>query len=143
MADTNPSYGFNKDVTDPSGQPPPYSAPANPQQPYPPMGQAYPPMGQAYPPPSIPPGGQNVPYMNPSPQGVPPMQRTEQVVVVQSNTIAPMIHSRCPNCNAGVIQLEFTMCGICLGIWFFPLGMLCCFAMREPRCTHCRMLYVM
>ncbi|XP_045134699.1 MAGE-like protein 2 [Portunus trituberculatus] len=43
----------------------------------------------------------------------------------------------CPGCRVGIVQEEFTACGICLGICFFPLGLVCCLLMRERRCNHC------
>ncbi|KAK8400084.1 hypothetical protein O3P69_003050 [Scylla paramamosain] len=49
-----------------------------------------------------------------------------------------VIGALCPVCKVGILQEEFTGCGICLGIFFFPLGLLCCLLMRERRCNHCR-----
>lgn len=62
-----------------------------------------------------------------------PMQQaaggqTTVVVVQQGN---------CPVCKAGYIVEEFTCCGIVLAILFFPLGLLCCFLMRERKCSSC------
>lgn len=39
--------------------------------------------------------------------------------------------------QAGVYQDEFTCCGIVLAILFFPIGLLCCYVMREKRCSNC------
>ncbi|XP_050708426.1 brain protein I3-like [Eriocheir sinensis] len=55
-----------------------------------------------------------------------------QVVLVQSTW-------SCPACKQmGFVHEEFTMCGICLAICFFPLGLICCFMMRRRRCSNCR-----
>ncbi|KAG7175440.1 Brain protein I3-like 2, partial [Homarus americanus] len=43
--------------------------------------------------------------------------------------------------QAGTLQKEFTCCGICIGVFFFPLGLLCCFLMQERRCSNCRMSF--
>jgi hypothetical protein len=43
----------------------------------------------------------------------------------------------CPNCRVGQMQDEFTCCGIALAIIFFPIGLLCCYVMREKRCSNC------
>jgi len=48
------------------------------------------------------------------------------------------------NCSAGgshVIDEDFTICGILCCILFFPLGVLCCLAMRERRCTKCQVRF--
>ncbi|CAM9919706.1 membrane protein BRI3 [Lampetra fluviatilis] len=43
----------------------------------------------------------------------------------------------CPSCRMGVMQDDFTCCGIFLAICFFPLGILCCYALRQKRCASC------
>ncbi|ETV93675.1 hypothetical protein H310_12442 [Aphanomyces invadans] len=35
---------------------------------------------------------------------------------------------------------EFTCCGICCAICFFPAGILCCLFMQERHCSHCKQL---
>ncbi|XP_042893339.1 brain protein I3-like isoform X2 [Penaeus japonicus] len=50
-------------------------------------------------------------------------------VVVASGT--------CPICKAGLIQQEFSCCGVCLSIFLFPLGLICCYLMRKTRCSNC------
>ncbi|KAG0719047.1 Brain protein I3 [Chionoecetes opilio] len=82
------------------------------------------------------------PYSTPpysaGPYGVP--QPT--VVMVEDHCHNPqpcvvVVGQGCPVCRVGIVQEEFTGCGICLGICFFPLGILCCMLMRERRCSHC------
>ncbi|CAL4105081.1 unnamed protein product [Meganyctiphanes norvegica] len=55
--------------------------------------------------------------------------------------VPTMVEGACPSCRVGVLQSEFTCCGICLGICFFPIGLLCCWAMREKVCTSCQAHY--
>ncbi|KAJ3101363.1 hypothetical protein HDU97_001404 [Phlyctochytrium planicorne] len=43
-------------------------------------------------------------------------------------------------CAAGGIHSisdEFTCCGIALAIICFPIGLVCCFLMREKKCIKC------
>lgn len=115
---------------DPSGQ---YPYPAN--APYPanptyPANNPYPsnppyPVGQSgFPQPQ--------PMMN-QPQGYPMPPPQQTTVIVQGP--APGF---CPSCRSGTVTREFTCCGICCAIFFFPIGILCCLCMRENRCTVCR-----
>uniref|UniRef100_H2XVF9 Membrane protein BRI3 n=1 Tax=Ciona intestinalis TaxID=7719 RepID=H2XVF9_CIOIN len=103
-----------------AGEKPPmqnYGAPHPQQQ----MGYAPPPqqqMGYA------PPPQQQMGYV-PQQQGV----AQAPVVVVQAGG--------CPNCRAGVMVDDYTCCGICLAIFFFPIGILCCLAMKQRRCSNC------
>ena len=48
------------------------------------------------------------------------------------------IKKKGPNCRVGVLVEDYDGCGICLAIFFFPIGILCCLAMRKKRCTNCR-----
>jgi len=43
----------------------------------------------------------------------------------------------CPACRTGVLEDDFTCLGVCCAIFFFPLGILCCLAMRQRRCPNC------
>uniref|UniRef100_H2YEK2 Uncharacterized protein n=1 Tax=Ciona savignyi TaxID=51511 RepID=H2YEK2_CIOSA len=47
----------------------------------------------------------------------------------------------CRRCGAIGLKDEFTCCGVCLAIWFFPLGLICCFMMREKKCAGCGAAY--
>lgn len=78
---------------------------------------------------SMAPGVVNVAVVEQQPCATQPCAPAAQVVV---------IGAMCPVCQVGILQDEFTGCGICLGICFFPLGILCCMLMRERRCNHCR-----
>jgi len=43
----------------------------------------------------------------------------------------------CPACRTGVLEDDFTCLGVCCAIFFFPVGILCCLAMRQRRCPNC------
>ncbi|XP_037544893.1 brain protein I3 [Nematolebias whitei] len=43
----------------------------------------------------------------------------------------------CPACRVGVLEDDFTCLGILCAIFFFPLGILFCFALRQRRCPNC------
>ena len=44
---------------------------------------------------------------------------------------------KCPRCNEGTIKRYFTRLGICFAVLCFPIGISCCFFLREKRCTGC------
>uniref|UniRef100_A0A336KXL0 Membrane protein BRI3 n=1 Tax=Culicoides sonorensis TaxID=179676 RepID=A0A336KXL0_CULSO len=43
----------------------------------------------------------------------------------------------CPVCRIGMLHEEFTCCGVCCGIFFFPIGLLCCLTMKDKVCSNC------
>ncbi|KAL3875614.1 hypothetical protein ACJMK2_033547 [Sinanodonta woodiana] len=43
----------------------------------------------------------------------------------------------CPSCRVGVLEDDFTCLGVLCAIIFFPIGILCCLAMRQRRCPNC------
>ncbi|XP_052785357.1 brain protein I3-like [Mya arenaria] len=43
----------------------------------------------------------------------------------------------CPACRVGVLEDDYTCLGVCCAILFFPIGILCCLAMKERRCPNC------
>jgi len=147
-------------------QPPAYSETADPYIPStsraPPAGQvsgtpgySQPPAGQ-YPPGST--GPYNDPYnktypagyqsgapagMYPQvPPGYHPVQGQPQPSYLPSTTIihtqpSVVVVGGCPACRVGVLEDDFTCLGVCCAIFFFPLGILCCLAMRQRRCPNC------
>lgn len=43
----------------------------------------------------------------------------------------------CPSCRIGVLEDDFTCCGVCCAIFCFPVGLLFCYLMRNKRCMTC------
>jgi len=59
-----------------------------------------------------------------------PMQPTvphQQIIVIGG----------CPACRIGALEEHMTLLGILCGIFFFPLGLICCLTLTERRCTNC------
>ncbi|XP_038065694.1 brain protein I3-like [Patiria miniata] len=130
-------------------EPPPY----NPSWTYPPSGENNPgayPQPAGYPPPqnaAYPPPAQSNAYPPPMnypayPAGQPaqPAQVTVTTTTVPqpATTHQVVMVSTCPTCRSGVLQEHIPLCGVLLAIFFFPLGVFCCLAMRERVCTNCR-----
>lgn len=55
-------------------------------------------------------------------------------IIITTQVIDPNL---CPSCRIGILEYDYTCLGICCAIVFFPLGILCCLAMRNRRCLHC------
>ncbi|CAL1541925.1 unnamed protein product [Lymnaea stagnalis] len=108
------------------------------QPPYPPQsGGAYNPSpgeyvpnkaGTPYPPPS------GYAYSQPA-GGVPSYQTSN--LVVHNQTQSVVVVGGCPACRVGVLEDDFTCLGVVCAILFFPIGVLCCLAMRQRRCSNC------
>ncbi|XP_060552500.1 membrane protein BRI3-like [Ruditapes philippinarum] len=92
---------------------------------------------------SAPPAGQYDPSKGyPGPQGyqggyqqIPSYQNQAQIVVQPQPQI--IVVGGCPSCRIGVLEDDFTCLGVCCAILFFPIGILCCLAMKERRCPNC------
>lgn len=70
----------------------------------------------------------------------PPMYgATESTIVTIPTEI--LVIGGCPACRIGVLQDDFTCLGVFCAIAFFPLGILCCLAMKSKRCSNCGMEY--
>merc|ERR1739842_266945 len=91
------------------------------------------PPAPAYQPPTYQPAPGPVP--GPAYQPAPMVVQQQPMVAAQPAQV--VLVGGCPSCKAGVLQEDFTCCGICLGICFFPIGLLCCFLMKEKKCTNC------
>lgn len=59
------------------------------------------------------------------------------VPVVVNRAADVIVVGGCPACRVGVLSEDFTLAGLCCAFWFFPIGILCCLAMRERRCSNC------
>lgn len=73
------------------------------------------------------------PYYTPQQQYIP--QQQPSVVVTQPAVV--ISGGACPHCHVGYPREDYGCCAICLAIWFFPIGILCCLAMKERKCSHC------
>ncbi|XP_058510449.1 brain protein I3 [Solea solea] len=91
----------------------------------------------AIPPPAPP------PYPYPVVQGYPSAQMGPAVsqqpypgtyAIIQPSVV---VVGGCPACRVGVLEDDFTCLGIMCAIFFFPLGLLFCFALRQRRCPNC------
>ncbi|KAF7662197.1 hypothetical protein LDENG_00242930 [Lucifuga dentata] len=83
------------------------------------------------------------PYPYPDGQGLPAAQMGPAVsqqpysttyTIVQPSVV---VVGGCPACRVGVLEDDFTCLGILCAIFFFPLGILFCFALRQRRCPNC------
>ncbi|XP_023946075.1 brain protein I3-like [Bicyclus anynana] len=133
-------------VTD---QPPPYYATVPPgPQPYP-QPQAYP-QPHAYPQPNPQPAPGAFPPPPPgyTPYGTTPQDPTAAFVpnygATHTNIIIPppiIAVGACPACRVGILEDDFTCLGILCAILFFPLGILCCLALKNRRCSNCGAMF--
>ncbi|CAG2118113.1 unnamed protein product [Medioppia subpectinata] len=62
---------------------------------------------------------------------------TNYGTIVQTVPQTIIFIGSCPACRVGVLEEDFTCLGILLALLFFPLGILCCFALRQRRCPNC------
>ncbi|XP_072947284.1 membrane protein BRI3-like [Epargyreus clarus] len=116
--------------------PPPYSAtvPPGPQPSFVPPPQSQPGVHAGpYPPP--PPG-----Y---TPYGTTPTAPYVPTYGATSIIIPPPIIAvgACPACRVGILEDDFTCLGILCAILFFPLGILCCLALKNRRCSNCGAMF--
>ncbi|MCL4131687.1 UNVERIFIED_CONTAM: hypothetical protein GTU68_036919, partial [Idotea baltica] len=63
------------------------------------------------------------------------------VIVQPARASDVIVVGGCPACRVGVLHEDFTLAGLCCAFWFFPIGLLCCLAMRERRCSNCRAVF--
>ncbi|KAF6717342.1 Brain protein I3 [Oryzias melastigma] len=83
------------------------------------------------------------PYQYPDGRAFPPAQMgpavSQQPCVGTYAIIQPsvVVVGGCPACRVGVLEDDFTCLGILCAIFFFPLGILFCFALRQRRCPNC------
>lgn len=90
---------------------------------YPPPPPGYTPYGTAPPPP---PGSAYVPNYGAT------------TVIIQPPIVAV---GACPACRVGILEDDFTCLGILCAIFFFPLGILCCLALKNRRCSNCGAMF--
>lgn len=59
------------------------------------------------------------------------------IVVVNNNSGRVGGKARCAACNYGQLKDHYSCCAICLCIFLFPIGCLCCLCMRNKKCNNC------
>ncbi|XP_013855415.1 membrane protein BRI3 [Austrofundulus limnaeus] len=122
--------------------PPAYNAVPGAQE-YGPQQHGYGAIPPSAPPPYPYPGGPGFPSAQMGPAGFPsaPMgPAVSQQPITGSYTIiqpSVVVVGGCPACRVGVLEDDFTCLGILCAIFFFPLGILFCFALRQRRCPNC------
>lgn len=65
---------------------------------------------------------------------------TSYGAISQSSIAVPteiIVINGCPACRIGVLEDDYTCLGVCCAIFLFPLGILCCLALKNKRCTNC------
>lgn len=81
-------------------------------------------------------------YNNPTAPMMPGGYPTYGTTSVTSNTtlIVPpeiIVIGACPACRIGLLEDDYPCLAIFCAIFFFPLGLLCCLAMKNKRCSNC------
>ncbi|XP_046462085.1 brain protein I3-like [Daphnia pulex] len=59
------------------------------------------------------------------------------VIITPNPSSTIFLVGGCPACRVGVLDDEFTFLGLLCCILFFPIGILCCLALRQRRCLNC------
>ncbi|XP_068192372.1 membrane protein BRI3 [Antennarius striatus] len=112
LQDRPPAYNAVPAAYDYSPQPSSYGTIAQPPPP---------PYGQVYPSAQMSPAVAQQPYAG-------------TYTIIQPSVV---VVGGCPACRVGVLEDDFTCLGILCAIFFFPLGLLFCFALRQRRCPNC------
>lgn len=71
----------------------------------------------------------------PKEQSPPQPQITTQYITVVPTDILRV--GGCSVCRIGVLEDNFPCLGIFCAIFFFPVGILCCLALKNKRCSNC------
>ncbi|XP_020793146.2 brain protein I3 [Boleophthalmus pectinirostris] len=115
-------------------RPPAYNAVPGVYEYGPPPQQSYGAIPAAIPPPyQYPEGSQGYPSAQAAP-AVSQQPYTGTYAIIQPSVV---VVGGCPACRVGVLEDDFTCLGILCAIFFFPLGILFCFALRQRRCPNC------
>lgn len=77
------------------------------------------------------------------PSGAPgyPQQPPVVQVIHHQTTPSVIVVGGCPACQVGVLEDDFSCLALCCAILFFPVGILCCLALKERRCTNCGAIF--
>ena len=79
-------------------------------------------------------------YQGGAPPGYQPVSAVVQTQPAEASYIC-VTPGNCPACHVGYLGDSYTCLGLCLAVCFFPLGILCCLALTEKRCTNCGMTF--
>ncbi|KAF6018014.1 hypothetical protein EB796_023695 [Bugula neritina] len=73
----------------------------------------------------------------------PPQGYSNPPIITVQPVAAPQVIlvGGCPACRVGILQDDFTACGVLCAILLFPLGILCCLAMKQRRCSNCGAIF--
>lgn len=61
-----------------------------------------------------------------------------EVITAQPVVNQIILVGACPVCRIGLLEDDYSCLGICLAIVCFPIGILCCLACKNKRCTNCQ-----
>lgn len=67
-------------------------------------------------------------------------ETTPVSVVIQPSTTVPpeiIVIGGCPACRIGILEDSYPCLGLLCAILFFPVGILCCLALKNKRCSNC------
>ncbi|OCT61571.1 brain protein I3 [Xenopus laevis] len=62
---------------------------------------------------------------------------TYTIIQQPAATTSVVVVGGCPACRVGVLEDSFTCLGLFCAIFFFPIGILFCLALRQRRCPNC------
>jgi len=60
-----------------------------------------------------------------------------EVTVTQPVVNNIILVGACPICRIGLLEDDYSCLGICLAIFCFPIGIICCLACKNKRCSNC------
>ncbi|CAK8685247.1 uncharacterized protein LOC143452794 [Clavelina lepadiformis] len=61
--------------------------------------------------------------------------------IIQQQSIPVVVVGGCPACRVGVLEDDYTCLGVFCAICFFPIGLICCLAMKQRRCPNCGAIF--
>lgn len=88
--------------------------------------------------PSAPPNPSHAAYQQVPSYGA--FETTPVNVVIQPAANVPreiIVIGGCPACRIGILEDSYPCIGLLCAIVFFPVGILCCLAMKNKRCSNC------